>query len=206
MGNCAWFGSPVPLPTPRGVTGAPLSCSIPTTASCSSPVAPFHQKPPWFCRDLPIPAGFGCSRLFTSACCPFHRPWSLEFSRKFGLGAGPAGFGGKQAFGMAQVGFASPWLSPLRCVFGEGERQHTPSSSCEANRVSQLVSKWCPRGAATRGAGAMPCTRAMLASAVIQDFCSGPLTPFDPRPPLQGAILLCFSPWKCSVLDGGVGF
>lgn len=117
-----------------------------------------------------------------------------------GLGAGLAGFGDKEVFGAAQVGFASPWLSPSRRVFGEAERLRTPSSSHEANHVSQLVSKRCPRG--VRLGVPEPC----LASAIIQDFRSWPLMPFDPFLLLQGAVLLRFYPWKRSVLDRRVGF
>lgn len=100
-------------------------------------------------------------------------------AKNLGWEGGLVGFGGKQAFGVARVGFALPWLSPLRCVFGEGERLHALSSSCEANCVSQLVSKWCPRGAATWGA-------------TIWDLCSQPDALRSMAPAARGRFALLF--------------
>lgn len=184
MGNCAWFGSPVPIPTPWGATVAPLGLGHfelhPRHPLLLIPNGPFPPKTALGLR------GPSCSHLFWMLqALPLHLlpfPSVLVFGAQQKIWAGKGGlvgFGGKQAFGVARVGFALPGLSPLCCVFGEGERLHALSSSCEANCVSQLVSKWCPQGAATWGA-------------TIWDFCSQPNALQSTAPAARGRFALLF--------------
>lgn len=125
-GNCAAIGSLVLLPIPQGSPRHPEATSsfIPATASCSSPLAPFRQKPPLFSRDAPAPDALGCSGLFPSACCPSLRTW-LEGLAK--LGAGLVGFGGQQAVvGDGGEALVAVTAVTLCRVFGEGERLLRP--------------------------------------------------------------------------------
>lgn len=155
-GNCAAIGSPVLLPIPQGSPRHPEATSsfIPATASCSSPLAPFRQKPPLFSRDAPgsspplavLPFGLGL------------RAWQNLGLGWWGLVANRLSWG---------MGGRRWWLSPLSpCVVCSG--RVSACSGREPKRLARLLPSRGPRAAAARDA------RALLASADIPGFTSQP--------------------------------
>lgn len=125
-GNCAAIGSPSCCP-PQGSPRHPraASSSIPATASCLSPAAPFHQKPPRFSGMLQLPMVWDASgsslRLLSFPSDLALGLWGLA-----NLGAGLVGFGGEQAVGGVLLPVTRVTAMTLRRVLGEGGRLHPP--------------------------------------------------------------------------------